>query len=206
MTDTKVKVRTEYHPVVLHTHPVLDLDEERFFRFCQQNKDLRIERTAEGDLEVMPPAGWETGHRNMKLAVQLGTWAEQDNTGIATDSSGGFRLPNGAVRAPDAAWVRRERLAGLTPEQKQRFLPLCPDFVIELRSPTDSLTLVQAKMREYMENGARLGWLLDPEERKVHVYQPEEDVRILENPQKVSGDPILPGFVLDLKSIWEPGF
>ena len=206
MTDTRVKVRTEYHPVVLHTHPVLDLDEEQFFRFCQQNKDLRIERTAEGDLEVIPPAGWETGHRNMKLAVQLGTWAEQDNTGIATDSSGGFRLPNGAVRAPDAAWVRRERLAGLTPEQKQRFLPLCPDFVIELRSPTDSLTLVQAKMREYIENGARLGWLIDPEERKVHVYQPNDRVEISDKPDSVSGDPILPGFVLDLKPIWEPGF
>jgi Uma2 family endonuclease len=182
MTDTKVQVRTEYHPVVLHTHPMLDLDEEQFFRFCQQNKDLRIERTAEGDLEVMPPAGWETGHRNLKLAVQLGTWAEQDNTGIATDSSGGFRLPNGAVRATDAAWVRRERLAGLTPEQKQRFLPLCPDFVIELRSPTDSLTLVQAKMREYIENGARLGWLIDPEERKVHVYQPNDRVEISDKP------------------------
>jgi Uma2 family endonuclease len=206
MTDTKVKVRTECHPVVLHTYPVLDLDEEQFFRFCQQNKDLRIERTAEGDLEVMPSAGWETGHRNLKLAVQLGTWAEQDNTGIATDSSGGFRLPNGAVRAPDAAWVRRERLAGLTPEQKQRFLPLCPDFVIELRSPTDSLTLVQAKMREYIENGARLGWLIDPEERKVHVYQPNDRVEISDKPDNVSGDPILPGFVLDLKLIWEPGF
>jgi Uma2 family endonuclease len=206
MTDTKVQVRTEYHPVVLHTHPMLDLDEEQFFRFCQQNKDLRIERTAEGDLEVMPPAGWETGHRNLKLAVQLGTWAEQDNTGIATDSSGGFRLPNGAVRATDAAWVRRERLAGLTPEQKQRFLPLCPDFVIELRSPTDSLTLVQAKMREYIENGARLGWLIDPEERKVHVYQPNDRVEISDKPDSVSGDPILPGFVLDLKPIWEPGF
>ena len=185
---------------------MLDLDEEQFFRFCQQNKDLRIERTAEGDLEAMPPARWETGHRNMKLAVQLGTWAEQDNAGIATDSSGGFKLPNGAVRAPDAAWPRRERLAGLTPEQKQRFLPLCPDFVMDLRSPTDSLTLVQAKMREYIENGARLGWLIDPEERKVHVYQPNDQVEISDKPDSVSGDPILPGFVLDLKLIWEPGF
>jgi Uma2 family endonuclease len=206
MTETKVKVRTEYHPVVLHTHPVLDLDEEQFFRFCQQNKDLRIERTAEGDLEVMPPAGWETGHRNMKLAVQLGTWAEQDNTGIATDSSGGFRLPNGAVRAPDAAWVRRERLAGLTPEQKQRFLPLCPDFVIELRSPTDSLTLVQAKMREYIENGSRLGWLLDPEAREVHIYRPDRDVERVDKASELSGDPELPGFVLDLRRIWSPEF
>ena len=206
MTETKVQVRTEYHPVVLHTYPVLDLDEEQFFRFCQQNKDLRIERTAEGDLEVMPPAGWETGHRNMKLAVQLGTWAEQDSTGITTDSSGGFRLSNGAVRAPDAAWVRRERLAGLTPEQKQRFLPLCPDFVIELRSPTDSLTLVQAKMREYIENGSRLGWLLDPEARKVHIYRPDIDVERVDKASELSGDPELPGFVLDLRKIWSPDF
>ena len=205
MTETKVKVRTEYHPVVLHTHPVLDLDEEQFFRFCQQNRDLRIERTAEGDLEVMPPAGWETGHRNMKLTVQLGNWAEQDNTGIATDSSGGFRLPNGAVRAPDAAWIQRERLADLTAEQKQRFLPLCPDFVIELRSPSDPLAPIEAKMREYVENGARLGWLIDPEERKVHVYRPNDQIEIADKPDNVSGNPILPGFVLDLKPIWEPG-
>jgi len=205
VTETKVKVRTEYHPVVLHTHPVLDLDEEQFFWFCQQNRDLRIERTAEGDLEVMPPAGWETGHRNMKLTVQLGNWAEQDNTGIATDSSGGFRLPNGAVRAPDAAWIHRERLADLTAEQKQRFLPLCPDFVIELRSPSDPLAPIEAKMREYVENGARLGWLIDSEERKVHVYRPNDQIEIADKPDKVSGDPILPGFVLNLKPIWEPG-
>lgn len=206
MTDTKVKVRTEYHPVVLHTHPVLDLDEEQFFRFCRQNKDLRIERTAEGDLEVMPPAGWETAHRNMKLAVQLGAWAEQDSTGIATDSSGGFRLPNGAVRAPDAAWIRRERLTGLTPEQKQRFLPLCPDFVIELRSPTDSLTLIQAKMREYIENGSRLGWLLDPEACEVHIYRPDRDVERVDKASELSGDPELPGFMVDLRKIWSPEF
>ncbi len=204
MTETKPEIKTEHHPVVLHTHPALDMDEEQFFEFCQQNKDVRIERTSEGDLEVMPPAGWETGHRNMKLAVQLGTWAEQDDTGVATDSSGGYRLPNGAVRAPDAAWVRRGRLAELTAEQKRKFIPLCPDFVIELRSPTDSLSLIEAKMREYIENGARLGWLIDPEERKVHVYQPGEAVRVLENPGEVSGEPVLPGFTLDLRRIWEP--
>jgi Uma2 family endonuclease len=204
VAETKAKVRTEYHPVVLHTHPALDMDEEQFFEFCQQNKDLRMERTAKGDLEVMPPTGWETGNRNAWIVAQLASWAVQDDTGAATDSSGGYRLPNGAVRAPDAAWVRRERLAELTPEQKQKFLPLCPDFVIELRSPTDSLAIIQAKMQEYGENGARLGWLIDPEERKVHVYRPGETPHLLENPVEVSGDPVLPGFTLDLRRIWEP--
>lgn len=127
---------------------------------------------------------------------------ERDGTGVAFDSGGGFILSNGAMRSPDASWLRRERLAELTAEQKQRFLPLCPDFVIELRSPSDPLTPLEAKMREYLENGARLGWLLDPGEKEVHVYQPEEDVQILENPRKVSGDPVLQGFVLDLRPIW----
>lgn len=204
MTQTKTKVRTEYHPVVLHTHPALDMDEEQFFEFCQQNKDIRIERTAEGDLEVMPPTGGETGNRNIKLTAQLEAWAEHDGTGAAFDSSTGFVLPNGAVRAPDAAWVHRERLADLTAEQKRKFIPLCPDFIIELRSPTDSPLLIQGKMQEYMENGARLGWLVDPEERKVHVYRPDETVRVLENPKEVSGDSVLPGFTLDLRRIWKP--
>ncbi|MGB3681877.1 MAG: Uma2 family endonuclease [Rubrobacteraceae bacterium] len=206
MAETKVKVRTEYHPVVLHTHPALDMDEEQFFEFCQLNRDVRIERTAEGDLEVMPPTGGETSNRNIEISTQLQIWTRQTDTGVAFDSNGGFVLPNGAVRAPDAAWVRRERLAELTAEQKRKFIPLCPDFVAELRSPTDSLTLVESKMREYLENGVRLGWLIDPEERKVHVYQPNEAVKVLENPKEISGEPELPGFVLDLRKVWEPGF
>lgn len=204
MAETKIKIRTEYHPVVLHTHPALEMDEEQFFEFCQQNKDVRIERTAERDLEVMPPTGGETSNRNIKLTAQLQTWAEHDDTGAAFDSSTGFLLPNGAMRAPDAAWVHRERLTQLTPEQKRKFLPLCPDFIVELRSPTDSLTLIQAKMDEYMENGARLGWLIDPEGLKVHVYQQDKAVSVLENPKEISGDPVLPGFTLDLRRIWEP--
>lgn len=200
----ETKVRTEYHPVVLQTNPALDMDEEQFFEFCQQNKDVRIERTEKGELEVMPPTGGETGNRNTELTTQLQIWARQDNTGAAFDSSTGFVLPNGAVRAPDAAWVRRERLAELTAEQKRKFIPLCPDFVIELRSPTDSLALIQGKMQEYLENGARLGWLVDPEERKVHIYQPNKAVSVLESPGEVSGDPVLTGFVLGLQLIWEP--
>ena len=204
MTETKVRV--ELPAVVLHTRPALEMSEEQFFEFCRINRDWRIERTAEGDLEIMPPTGGETSSRNFNLVLQLGAWAERDGSGVGFDSKGGFILPSGAMRSPDACWVRKEHLAGLTTEQKRKFLPLCPDFVIELRSPSDPLPSLVAKMREYLENGARLGWLLDPGERKVHVHQPEEGVQVLKNPQKVSGDPVLPGFVLDLRPIWEPGF
>jgi Uma2 family endonuclease len=203
---TETKSGTEYPPVVLHTRPALEMDEERFFEFCQLNKDWRIERSVEGDLEIMPPTGGVTGARNFKIASRLDAWAESDSSGVGFDSSTGFVLPNGAIRSPDASWVRRERLAGLTVGQKQRFLPLCPDFVIELRSPSDPLPPIQAKMREYVENGARLGWLIDPVSKQVGVYQPEEDVRILEHQRELSGDPVLRGFVLDLQPIWEPGF
>ncbi|CAN5615680.1 Uma2 family endonuclease [soil metagenome] len=206
MTETKIKAKTGHYPVVLHTNPALDMDEEQFFEFCQQNKDVRIERTAEGDLEVMPPTGGETGNRNIELAAQLQIWTRQNETGAAFDSSTGFVLPNGAVRAPDAAWAHRERLAELTAEQKRKFLPLCPDFVVELCSPTDSLAIVQAKMREYLENGTRLGWLIDPEERKVHLYLPDKAPQVLENPGEVSGEPVLSGFTLELRRIWEPRF
>jgi len=157
MTETKIKVRTEYHPVVLHTRPALEMDEEQFFEFCQLNRDWRIERNAEGDLEVMAPPGYETSDRNAEITMQLRQWAKRDSKGAASDSNGGFVLPNGAMRSPDAAWVRRERLVDLTEEQKQRFLPLCPDFVIESRPPSDPLAPIEAKMREYVENGARLG-------------------------------------------------
>ncbi len=202
----ETKVRMEYPPLVLHLGPAIQMDEEQFFQFCRINDELRIERTAEGDLEVMPPTGGGTGYRNVKVVTRLAVWAERDDTGIVFDSSAGFVLPNGATRSPDASWVRRERLASLSAQQKERFLPLCPDFVVELRSPSDRLEQLQYKMREYAENGARLGWLIDPGERKVYVYEPEKEVRALENPGKISGDPILPQFVLDLGPIWEPRF
>jgi Uma2 family endonuclease len=204
MTETKVRV--ERPAVVLHTRPALEMDEEQFFEFCQLNKDWRIERSAEGDLEVMVPTGYKTSDRNAEITMQLRLWAKRGRTGVVSDSNGGFIVPNGAMRSPDAAWVRRERLTNLTTEQKQGFLPLCPDFVIELRSPSDPLAPIEAKMREYAENGARLGWLIDPEERRVYVYRPNERVEISDKPDNVSGDPILSGFVLDLMPIWEPGF
>ncbi len=203
---TETKVRTEYLPMVLRMRPALEMDDGQLFEFCRINREWRIERTAEGELEIMMPTGGETSNRNSNLNYQLTGWTLRDGTGVALESNGGFILPNGAMRSPDASWARRERLANLTAEQKRKFLPLCPDFVIELRSPSDSLSKIEAKMREYIENGAQLGWLLDPVERKVHVYKPGESVEVLENPERVSGEPVLPGFVLELKPVWEPSF
>ena len=204
MTQTLVQV--ENPPLVVHLRPLIHLTDDQFYELCQINRELRIERTAEGDLIIMPPAGWETSKRNADLTTALGVWAKQDRSGVVSDSSGGFILPNSAVRSPDAAWVRRSRLATLTPEQKKKFIPLCPDFVIELRSPTDRLSILQAKMQEYIDNGAQLGWLIDPEPKQVYVYRPNSPVECLENPSEISGDPVLPGFVLDLREIWETSF
>ena len=190
----------------LRLRPVIDLTDDQFFKFCQLNRDLRIERTSKGDLIVMPPTGGETSHRNSKLAIALGIWAEQDGKGVTFDSSGGFKLPNGATRSPDAAWVLRSRLLVLTPQEKRKFLPLCPDFVIELRSPSDSVIDLQDKMQEYIDNEAQLGWLIDPERKQVYIYRPHEPVECLENPKAISGEPVLPGFALDLQKIWTPDF
>ena len=201
---TKVLPQVEIHPVVLKLTPVINLTDDQLFELCQLNGDWRIEYTAQGELIVMPPTGGETSNRNAELTFQVQAWTRQDQAGVAFDSSGGFKLPNGATRSPDAAWVRRSRLTGLTREQKQKFLPLCPDFVIELRSPTDNLQAALDKMQEYLDNGAQLGWLLDPLTRRVHVYVPQRSPEILEAPSTVSADPLLPGFVLDLRKIWEP--
>ena len=190
--------------ITLRIRPAIDLTDDEFFALCQLNRDLRLERTAEGEIIIMPPTGWMTGDRNAEIVRQLRNWAKTEGSGVATDSSTGFQLPNGADRAPDAAWVLRSRLAAFTAKQKEKFLPLCPDFAIELLSPTDTLAKTQAKMAEYMENDAQLGWLIDPENRQVHVYRPRRAVVVLENPSDISGDPELPGFVLDLREIWAP--
>jgi Uma2 family endonuclease len=201
---TKVIPQIEIHPVVLRLKPVIQLTDDQLFELCQLNGDWRIEYTAQGELIVMPPTGGETSNRNMEITFQLQSWTRQDQTGVAFDSSGGFKLPNGAMRSPDAAWVRRSRLAVLTRDQKQKFLPLCPDFVIELRSPTDNLKALQDKMQEYMDNGAQLGWLIDPLTRRIQVYRPQRPPETIEAPSTVSADPLLPGFALNLQTIWEP--
>lgn len=189
-------------PLVLRLKPAVALTPDQLLELSSLNRDLRLELTAKGELIVMPPTGWETGNQNSEVNMQLRLWTKRDRTGAASDSSTGFVLPNGAIRSPDASWVEGSRLEALSAEQRRKFAPLCPDFVIELRSPSDSLSVAQAKMREYVENGARLGWLLDPAQKRVYVYRPETPVQQLENPEKVSGDPVLPGFVLDLREIW----
>ncbi len=181
----------------------IDLTDEQFWQLCQNNRDLKFERTATGELLIMSPTGGETSNRNIELSYQIQAWSRQNKLGKAFDSSGGFKLPNGADRSPDASWITIERWESLTREQKRKFLPFCPDFVVELCSPTDSLKKTQEKMQEYIENGARLGWLIDAEARRVEIYRPGRDVEILENPSSLSGEDVLPGFVLDLKQIWE---
>ena len=178
----------------------IELNDKQFYRLCQANRDLRLERTAEGRLIIMPPTGWETGNRNFRIAQQLGNWADADGTGIGFDSSTGFRLPNGAVRSPDAAWVKRARLEALNPKPEE-FLPLCPDFVIELRSASDALPMLQEKMREYLSNGLRFGWLIDLQGRQVEIYRSDRAVEVVAAPMQLSAEPVLPGFSLDLTQI-----
>jgi Uma2 family endonuclease len=186
--------------LILNLHPAIELTDEQFFQLCQNNRDLRLERTAEGELIIMPPTGWKSGNQNSRLTQRLGNWTEADGTGLAFDSSTGFKLPNGANRSPDASWVTNERLEALNPDPT-RFLPMAPDFVVELRSASDNLKTVQQKMQEYLDNGVRLGWLIDPQNQQVEVYRQGRDVEVLQSPISLSGEDVLPGFVLDLTQI-----
>lgn len=202
MNPTKTPKSIENRPLVLHLHPAIELTPEQFFEICQLNRDLRLERRVTGELVIMPPTDSETGGRNFRLIGQLYNWTEQDSQGIGFDSSTGFTLPNGAQISPDAAWVKLERWNALTPEQQEKFAPIAPDFVVELRSASDTLKPLQDKMQQYIDNGVQLGWLIDRKQRRVYIYRPGNTVECLNNPATVSGDPILPGFVLDLSKIW----
>jgi Uma2 family endonuclease len=191
-------------PVVVHFDPSrLRMNDEEFFEFCQLNPDLRIERTSEGDIIVMAPTGGKTGRRNARLNAAFVNWAERDGSGQFFDSSTEFILPNGAGRAPDLSWVRNEKWDALTEKQQEQFPPLCPNFVVELRSPTDRLEALCSKMEEYIANGAELGWLIDPFERKVHIFRPGADPAVLENPQQLSGEPLLKEFIFDVQVLWD---
>lgn len=190
-------------PLVFQFPPSMQMTDEQFFEFCQVNRDLRIERNKLGEISIMAPTGSETGNRNFNLAVQLGVWAEKDGTGICFDSSTGFKLSTGAERSPDASWIKLARWNSLTPEQKTKFAPICPDFVIELRSASDNLKPLKEKMAEYMqEPGIQLGWLIDRKHRQIYIYRPGKPVECLENPDTISGELVLPGFILNMSKIW----
>ncbi len=192
----------ELAPMVLKFHPVVEMTADQFFDFCQLNRDYRIERTASGEIIIMSPTGSETGNRNVKLIQQLANWTDRDGTGIAFDSSTGFILPNGTTKSSDAAWVRLEKWNSLTREQQIKFAPICPDFVVELRSPSDRLQSLQEKMLEYIDNGVSLGWLIDRNNRRVYIYRPDAEVEVLDHPARLREESVLPGFVLDLSTIW----
>ena len=188
--------------ITLNLDAIIHLTDEQLYQLCQTNRDVKFERTAAGELIVMPPTGGETGDRNAEITFQLRAWNKRTELGKTFDSSTGFKLPNGANRSPDAAWIRLERWEGLTPEQRRKFPPLAPDFVVELRSATDDLKPLQDKMQEYRDNGVRLGFLIDPQNQRVEIYRPGRDVEVLESPTSLSGENLLPGFVLDLSQIW----
>jgi len=188
--------------ITLNLNPIIKLTEEQFYQLCRENSDLKLERNAQGELIVMPPTGGETGKSNVKVIVPLAIWNEQTQLGEVFDSSTGFTLPNKADRSPDASWVEKSRWEALTAEQREKFIPLCPDFVIEILSPSDSLKKTQEKMEEYINNGCRLGWLIRRKNPEVYIYRPGKEVEVLKSPQTLSGEDVLPGFTLNLQRIW----
>jgi len=204
VTSQQRETLTNPEALVIRLGPLKShLSDDEFFEFCVLNSDLRIEMTKEGEMIIMLPCGSEGGHRNFNLTAEFGIWAKTDGTGVGFDSSSGFTLPNGAKRAPDLSWIERERWEAIPRKQRKKFAPICPDFVVELRSETDTLGAVKKKMDDYMESGARLGWLIDPIQKKVHIYRPNVEVEILDHPGNISGEPLLKGFVLDLTGIFE---
>lgn len=191
-------------PTMLRFRPLYAMTPDEFYEFCQQNPDMWAELTSQGVVVFMPPAGGTSSAANALIIAALIKWALHNNEGVVFDSSAGFILPNGAVRSPDASWVYRDRLARLTPKQIKRFLPLCPDFVSEVASPSDRLADLQAKMEEYVANGAQLGWLIFPDAQTVYVYRPDQPVQRLDDVAEVDAAPVLAGFTLDLRPVWKP--
>ena len=195
-----------YGPIALRLPSAWRMTDAIVEELCGLNPDLRLEINAEGELELMPPAFSITGNRELSIYLDLGIWARNDGRGVAFSSSAGFILSNRALRSPDASWILKSRLAELTADQKRGFARICPDFVIELRSESDRLVTLQRKMEEYIANGTRLGWLIDPRHRRVYIYRPNAPAEILDGPQSLSGEPELPGFTLDLNPVWSPDY
>jgi Uma2 family endonuclease len=188
--------------LTLQIPPALKFTDEEFLQIIAANKDLRLELSAQGELVIISPTGGETGNRNFEVYLDLGYWNRKNGLGKAFDSSTGFKLPNGATRSPDVSWIPIEKWNALTPEQRKKFLPLCPDFVIELLSESDDLEDTQAKMREYIDNGLLLGWLINPKDKQVEIYRPNQATEVLQSPTNLSGEDVLPGFILDLQPIF----
>lgn len=189
--------------LTLNLNPIIKLTREQFYKLCETNPELKLERNAQGELIVMPPTGGETGRSNSSINAQIYIWNETKQLGEVFDSSTGFTLPSGADRSPDVSWVEKSRWDGLTKEQKEKFIPLCPDFVIEIMSPSDNLKKLQNKMVEYIENGCRLGWLIKRKKQEVEIYCPGQNVKILKLPETLSGEDVLPEFLLNMQKIWE---
>lgn len=208
---TATATQNKSHPLIVYPSEMLEIDfgdllkpmnDDEFADFCQRHRDLRIEMDQFGEITIMTPTYSETGAINFELSVDFGVWARADGTGKGFDSSTGFILPNGAKRSPDLSWIKLEKWLAIPPEQRKKFAPICPDFIVEIRSASDSLTKLQAKMDEYIDNGASLGWLLDVNNKKVYIYQRNVPVLILDNPSEISGEPLLKGFVLKMKAIF----
>jgi Uma2 family endonuclease len=190
-------------PLVLQIPSSVNMTDDQFFEFCQMNRDLLIERNRLGEISIMSPTGGITGNREINISGQLWLWSEKDGTGISFSPSTGFKLSTGAERSPDASWVRLDRWNSLTAVQQQKFAPICPDFIIELKSPSDSLSALQKKMAEYMqEPGFQLGWLIVREQRQVYIYRPGQLEACLDNPAIINGEPVLSGFKLNMAKIW----
>lgn len=202
MSHQPPQIETQNQSVLSLKVGSIGLSDQQFAQLCRDNRDLRLELTSKGELIIMPPTGSRTGLRSAKIIQQLANWSDRDGTGVAFDSSTGFTLPDGSKRSPDASWVLRERWDALNKEKQDGFAPIAPDFVIELLSPSDSWSLLQQKMLDYLDNGVHLAWLIDPEQKRVYIYRADQPVDILENPSALSADPLLPGFCLDLQEIY----
>ncbi|QYX33793.1 Uma2 family endonuclease [Sphaerospermopsis torques-reginae] len=188
--------------ITINLNPIVRFTDDQFYQLCRENPDVKFERNAKGELLVMSPTGGETGRSNFEMGIDFGVWNRQNKLGVCFDSSTCFKLPNGANRSPDVAWIKKERWDSLTTEEKTKFPPIAPDFVLELMSPTDSLQETQKKMQEYMENGVKLGWLINPKTQQVEIYRLGKPVEILAEPLELSGEDILPGFILNMAIVW----
>lgn len=193
----------ESEPLQIHFGPILkQMDDHDFFEFCQLNQEIQLELTRDGDLVISPLNGGTDGHLHFEVSGLLAVWVDIDGSGVGFSSTTGFRLPNGAMRSPDLSWVKKERWNALSKEEKDEFPPLCPDFVGEIRSLTENKYTLIDKMREYMENGAQLGWLLDPIDQQVMIFRPDTEVETIHGHAEISGEPLLKGFVLDTRKLW----